>query len=174
MDQLVTALISGGVALVVAGLGMVAALAQVRRERRRLLIDPAFTVSMELIRARIAAYPEAMAALLPLSEASSEPPTAEVAWHVAERLNTWLYSAGGLCASATARDALLGLRQGCRRWAADGRRPDDLYDWRNLAVATLRFDLGLRDLEDHDLSREPDPLGRVREELRLLRGRAAR
>lgn len=168
MGQLAAVLVSGGVALVVGGIGVVVALVQVRRERRRWMAGLSVAWSVELHRARIATYPEAMSALLPLSEASTEPPNKETAWHVAERLNAWLYSAGGLCASATTRGALLGLRQHCRRWAADGRRPDDLYEWRDLLIAFLRYDLDLPGLEDYDFDLEPSQLARFQAELRRL------
>lgn len=168
MDQLVTALISGGVALVVGGLGLAVALAQIRRERKRWMADLKVAWSVELHKTRLATYPEAMTALLPLSEASTEPPNKETAWHVAERLNAWLYSAGGLSASATTRGALLGLRQHCRRWAADGRRPDDLYQWRDLLIAFLRYDLDLPGLEDYDFDLETSQLGHFQAELHRL------
>ena len=55
--QVANALISGIVALVVAGGSGLLAWAQIRRERRRWLVDVKVAWALELHRARLASYP---------------------------------------------------------------------------------------------------------------------
>lgn len=120
MEQITTALISGFVALLVGGGSALLSLTQIRREHRRWLTDLKVAWSLELHKSRMATYPEAHRGLAPLSHASPDAVTPQVAGEVAQQLNNWLYSAGGLCADATTRGALLGLRECCRNWAATG------------------------------------------------------
>lgn len=70
MGQLSTALISGVVALVVAGGSAMLALAQIRGERRKWLADIKATWSLELYKTRMATYPEVHQALASLSHVS--------------------------------------------------------------------------------------------------------
>jgi hypothetical protein len=85
---------------------------------------------------------------------------------VAEELNAWLYSAGGMCADATTRGAILGLRDSCDRWGRNGGpRPPQLYEFRNLAVAFLRRDLDLAGLEPFDVRRAVTHLAKLRDDL---------
>ena len=91
--------------------------------------------------------------------------TAQVAGKVARELNEWLYSAGGLCADATTRGALLGLRECCRRWAASGRQPAQLYEWRNLLTTFLRRDLDVLGLDSYDFEPGSTLLAKLQQEL---------
>jgi hypothetical protein len=172
MQQTVTALISGFVALLVAGGSALLTLTQIRREHDRWLTDLKVAWSLELYKSRMASYPEAHAALAPLSHASPEPVTPQIAETVARQLNQWLYSAGGLCADATTRGALLGLRECCRKWArAGGPEPEDLYAWRNLLGTFLRRDLDVLGLESYDFDLDPSLLNKLQRELESTRQR---
>ncbi|MFJ4090946.1 hypothetical protein ACIPYS_05130 [Kitasatospora sp. NPDC089913] len=165
-EQIVTALLSGLVALVVAAVGAALTLAQQRRERARWLTDLKSGWALELHKARLEAYPEVFRILGGLSHAAGPPLTPEVAGQVAAALNGWFYGPGGMCATATARGAVLGLRHCCRGWARDGGpRPKDLYRWRNLAIAALRRDLDLAGLESYDFRQGSTNLADLRREL---------
>ncbi|WP_406095693.1 hypothetical protein [Kitasatospora purpeofusca] len=165
-EQIVTALLSGLVALVVAAVGAALTLAQQRRARARWLTDLKSGWALELHRARLESYPEVFRILGGLSHAAGSPLTPEVAGQVALALNGWFYGPGGMCATATARGAVLGLRSHCRRWARDGGpRPGELYGWRDVAVAALRRDLDLPGLESYDFRPGSTILADLRREL---------
>src|SRR5258708_932564 len=67
--------------------------------------------------------------------------------------------AGGPCADATTRGALLGLRECCRTWAVEGGSElADLYKWRNLPSTFLRRDLDVLGLESYDFALNPTVL----------------
>jgi hypothetical protein len=167
--QVATALIAGFVALVVAVGGGVLTWAQVRRERERWLADVKVAWALELRRARLAAYPAAFEAIAPLSTHRRSTLTGEVAAEVAEKLNSWLYSTGGMCADATTRGAVLGLRDSCSRWATIGdTRPPQLYEFRNLTITFLRRDLDLGGLEPYDFQRNVTVLNKLRDDLDAL------
>ncbi len=106
----------------------------------------------------------------PLSHtATVTPQTAEM---VAHELNEWIYSAGGLCAEATTRGAVLGLRDCCRKWAEDGgAQPNDLYTWRNLTTTFLRRDLDLGGLDSYDFDLGSTLLSKLQDELDSSRRR---
>jgi hypothetical protein len=164
MGQVSTALISGVVALVVAGGSAILALAQIRGERRKWLADIKATWSLKLYKSRMATYPEVHQALAPLSHVSIDPITPEVADNVAVKLNEWIYSAGGLCADATTRGAVLRLRECCRQWAeSGGSMPADLYEWRNLTTF-LRRDLDVLGLDSYDFGQDSTLLAKLEQE----------
>lgn len=167
-----TVLLPGFVALVVTiGVGALT-WDQIRRERQRELMEAKVARSLELLRVRLTAYPAVFEAMAPLSTHSRALLTSEVAGEVAEKLNGWLYSVGGMCADATTRGAILGLRDSCDKWAASsGQRPPQLYEFRNLAVAFLRRDLDLAGLESFDVRRSVTLLGKLREGLDALGNR---
>src|SRR5262249_19732013 len=157
---------SGFVALVVATGGGVLTWAQIRRERDRWVTDVTVTWALELRKTRLATYPAAFEAIAPLSTPRRAALTAEVAGEVAEKLNTWLYSTGGMCADATTRGAVLGLRDSCNRWAtAGGSRPPQLYEFRNLTITFLRRDLDLACLEAYNFHSDGTLLGQLRADL---------
>jgi hypothetical protein len=165
--QITTALLSGIIValIVVAGIGALA-WAQIRNEHERWSADAKVARALELHKARLASYPVAMEAIAPLSTHCRAALTAEVAGEVAEKLNTWLYSTGGMCADATTRAAVLGLRDSCQTWAAKGgARPPQLYEFRNLTIAYLRLDLDLPGLEPFDPHRGVTLLAKLRDDL---------
>jgi hypothetical protein len=166
VEQIATAAISGFVALLVAGGSALLTLAQMRREHSKWLTDLKVAWSLEVHKARMAAYPAVHRALLPLSHAGAEAPTPQVAGALARELNEWLYSAGGLFADATTRGALLGLRECCRRWAREGGSvPADLYKWRNLMSTFLRRDLDVLGLDSYDFDMDSTLLSKLQREL---------
>jgi hypothetical protein len=164
MTQVAAALISGVVALLIGGTSTLLALSQIRKEHRRWLADLKIAWSLELYKARMATYPDVHKALYPLSHtATVTPQAAEV---VARELNEWIYSAGGLCAEATTRGAVLGLRDCCRKWAEDGgSQSNDLYTWRNLTTTFLRRDLDLGGLDSYDFDLDSTLLSKLKDEL---------
>jgi len=89
-----------------------------------------------------------MRILSALSQGNTVSVTPTAAGQVANDLNAWLYSAGGLCSEVTTRDAIVGLRRSCRTWATTKCPPQDIYSWRNLCIAFLRRDLDLASPED--------------------------
>lgn len=163
--DITTVLLAGFVALAVTtGIGALM-WDQIRRERQRESAAAAVARSLELHRARLTSYPAAFEAMAPLSTQNRAALTPQTAGAVAQRLNDWLYSAGGMCADATTRGAVLGLRDSCARWAGTGQRPPQLYEFRNLAVAFLRRDLDLSELDASDVRRNVTLLGRLRDDL---------
>jgi hypothetical protein len=162
-----TALTAGFVALVVVAAGIgVLTWTQIRRERQRLLVEVEVARAVALHKTRLAAYPHAFEAIAPLSTHHRAALTAEVAGNVASGLNTWLYSTGGMCADATTRGAMLGLRDSCDRWATNGgSRPPQLYEFRNLAVTFLRRDLDLVGPEPFEVHRHVSLLAKLRDDL---------
>ena len=121
------------------------------------------SLSIDLYKTRLAVYPAAFQAIAGLSHGGPKSVTSEDAGAVAAKLNDWLYSAGGMCASATTRGAIIGLRRSCRQWNKDGgKRPEELYQFRNLTLASLRLDLDLKGLESYEFDDtstwlSPDP-----------------
>lgn len=109
---------------------------------------------------------------LPQRAQSSRPAVAHRNSHAAGRrgstreLNEWIYSAGGLCAEATTRGAVVGLRECCRKWAQDeGPQPDDLDTWRNLTTTFLRRDLDVGGLDSYDFDLDSTLLSKLQDEL---------
>jgi hypothetical protein len=172
LTEVTTVLLSGFVALIVTtGIGALT-WDQIRRERQRELVEAKVARTLELHRTRLATYPTAFEAMAPLSTHNRALLTAEVGGEVAKKLNAWLYSAGGMCADATTRSAVLGLRDSCDKWAANsGQRPPQLYEFRNLAVALLRRDLDLAGLESFDIRRNVTLLAQLRDDLDALDNR---
>jgi hypothetical protein len=161
--------LSGFVALVVTAAISALTRDQIRREYQRELVEARVARTLELHRARLASYPAAFAAMAPLSTFNRAGVTADVAGDVARDLNAWLYGTGGMCADATTRGAVLGLRDSCDRWASgNGQRPPQLYEFRNLAITFLRRDLDLAGLESYDLRRNVSLLGKLRDDLDAL------
>lgn len=79
-----------------------------------------------------------------------------------------LYSAGGLCADAKARSAVIAVRDCCHSWGrGGGAQPPELFALRDVAINFLRLDLELVGLTSavDDQSTALDKLG---EELRRL------
>jgi hypothetical protein len=159
--QVTTALISGFVALAVGLTSGTLSWLQIRRERRKWIVDTKVAWSLELLKARLQSYPAAFEAIAPLSHGQEQTFHAAAAGEVAANLNRWLYSAGGMCASATTRAALIGLRQTCQEWHSQGgKRPKEIYKFRNFAIQFLRLDLDLTGNETWDFA---DPASWLRQ-----------
>jgi hypothetical protein len=161
--QAEAALIAGVVSLLTASLTGVLTLMEVRRERTKWVSELTTSHALEVHRQRLAAYPEAFRILRGVSH-PAVPGAAEAA-RVAVELNDWIYSAGGMCAEAGTRGAIIGLRNSCRKWQKTGEKPGDLYAWRNAALAMLRLDLDLEGLEDYDLAKPQTVLERLQRQI---------
>lgn len=118
--ELQTALISAAVALITALFGGYVAWSQIQRERKKWLIDFKTAYSLELYKARLTSYPRVFEILEKLSNHTSEPVTQEKAEQIAQELNEWFYSAGGMCAETSTRGAIRGLRDCCFKWGRKG------------------------------------------------------
>ncbi len=149
--EVTTALISGGVALVVAGGSAAVSLTQLGRERRRWRVDMKTSWKLEVHKKRLEFYPPAFEILRQLSTGSATPVNADIAGDVAQRLNGWLYSSGGMCAAGTTRGAIVELRECCQRWrnSPEDGRPVDFHDKRNRVITTLRRDLDLLGVDSY-------------------------
>ncbi len=140
---------------------------QIKRERSRWLIDLKQEYSTELYKARLAAYPKALEIIGKLSARAAVPATPDIARTVANELNGWFYSAGGLYADTRTRGALLGLRESCLAWK-QGSRPPELLQWRDAAVFLLRRDLDLQGLESFDQQDSAPLLEKIKKDLEAL------
>jgi hypothetical protein len=170
--ELVASLVSAAVALLIAVASGSLTWTQVRRERRKWLVDAKVSLSVETHKVRLASYPAAFRALAALSHGSANRADSDKAGEVATALNDWLYSAGGMCASAVTRGAILGLRQICRRWSKDGGdRPEELYGLRNLALSALRLDLDLPGLESYDFDDSATLLRQLQDDVHQMESR---
>jgi hypothetical protein len=166
--QVLAALISGVVALFVAGGSGILTWAQIRRERNQWMIGVKTAYATELHKIRLSSYPAVFRVLLELSHGNSEPVTAEKAGNIAQELNSWFYSAGGMCADGTTRGAILGLRQSCERWARTGQRPHELYGFRNVAISFLRRDLDVNGRNESYDGEDSTLLERLKEDLAAM------
>lgn len=142
--ELQTTLISAAVAFIIA---LLTGYLTVQQERRKWLIDLKAVYETERYKTRLASYPQAFEILAQLSHGDSERVTPEKAKQVAYQLNEWFYSTGGMCAEADTRGAILKLRGCCLDWGKTGKKPQDVYPWRNAAMLLLRRDLDLEGLE---------------------------
>ena len=141
-----TALIAAIVALLTAAISGYFTWIQIRRERKKWLVDLKTGYAMELYKTRLASYPEVYRAISKLSSRATEPLTPEKAQQVAHEINDWFYSVGGLCADVNTRAALIELREACLSWT-QGDKPSSLMRWRNATLMLLRRDLDLHGLE---------------------------
>lgn len=124
---------------------------QIQRERSQWLTSLKRQYSVALHRRRLKAYPEVFRIIGQLSHMYPDTEIVGKAEQVARELNEWLYSAGGMCAESGTRGAILQLRHACLAWSNNpGKKPDELYRWRNTALYLLRRDLYLEGLEDYD------------------------
>jgi hypothetical protein len=165
-DPLIAASVSGSVALIVAAIGALLTWLGIRREHQKWLMDIKVTWTVELLKARMSSYPEALRALALLSQYDRSAVTPQVARQVADKINSWIYSAGGLFADQSTRGAIIELRERCRAWSdAGGTPPDDLYTFRNLSILLLRRDLDLEGLQSADFEEDLSMLVRMRADL---------
>jgi len=144
--EIQTALIAATVALITATIGGYFTWNQIRRERKKWLVDLKTSYAIELYKTRLASYPEVYRIISKLSSRAIEPLTPEKAQQVAHEINDWFYTVGGLCADVNTRAALIELREACLSWT-QGDKPTDLMRWRNATLMLLRRDLDLHGLE---------------------------
>jgi hypothetical protein len=165
--QLEAAIIAGVVGLLTAAFGTTVTFLQAQRERSRWLVDFKASYTIELYKQRLLTYPKVFTTIGRLSHGAIPKPNSSIAEEVASELNEWLYGAGGLCAEAGTRGAVLGLRLRCRSWADSGDhgQPADLYQWRNVALTMLRLDLDVVGLEQYDFDHMPSALQRLKKEV---------
>lgn len=173
-EEVGAAFISGIVAIVIAATTGFLTWSQVRRERRKWLVDAKVAIALELYKTRISSYPPLLEAIEPLSTRNLDQMTPDAARDVATKLNRWLYSTGGACADAKVRGALLGLRHCCDRWAGSGTRPTELYPFRNLLISFLRRDLDVGGLESYDFTTTSSLLGELRADLDAMERKQGR
>ena len=136
-----------------------------REEQKQWITNLQAAYELEKYKARIASYPVMFAIIGKLSHKAKIPATSEKAIDIAEELNDWLYSAGGMCAEPSTRGALLKLRDACLHWNKRAVKPDDLYKWRNYSLLLLRNDLGIKGLESFDYHKMASLIERVKEEV---------
>ncbi len=120
-----------------------------RLDRRRWLTTLKAAFQTEVQKTRLVSYAQAWGILKQLSTRAIEPVTSNSAKAIAQELNDWLYSAGGMCAEATTRGAIIVLREVLFNWET-GDQPERFYEWRNTVLLLLRRDLDLPGLEDYD------------------------
>ena len=149
--ELQTGLIAAAVALVTAGVTGYFTWQRIRRDRARWLYDIKTTVSIELYRARMAEYGKLSKILIGLSKASHQKLTPARAHEIADTINDWMYSGGGLVASARTRNAGWALRDRLLRWK-EGPRPQQIIDVRVLLWWSMRQDLDIPSGTQRDLS----------------------
>ncbi|GHO51087.1 hypothetical protein [Ktedonospora formicarum] len=154
--ELQTALISALIALLTAGVSGYFTWSQVQREKNKWLMDLKTSYSVELHKTRLISYPEIFQLLGQLSMHASDPLTPAKAQQIGQAIHAWLYSSGGLCAEASTRGALKGLRHYCLEWK-QGARPPELAQWRHTVLFLLRRDLDLQGFESFD-PRDSGPL----------------
>jgi hypothetical protein len=109
-------------------------------------------------------YPDMFTIIGKLSHKAKIPATSEKAKEIAEELNDWFYSAGGMCAEPSTRGTPLKLRDACLHWNKRGVKPDGLFKWRNYSLLLLRNDLGIKGLETFDYRTMASLIERVKEE----------
>jgi hypothetical protein len=147
--EIEAALISAFVALITTAIGGFLTWYQIQRERRKWLIDLTTSYALELYKKRLENYPKMHLILANLSKHAPEPLTPEKAKQISQEITGWLYSEGGLCAEASTRGALKGLRHVCETWE-HGERPKLISEWRDATLLLLRRDLNLQGIESFD------------------------
>jgi hypothetical protein len=172
--QVLAALISGLVALAVASGGGFLTWVQIRRERYKWQVDVKLAYALELQKTRIASYPEVFQTLLKLSHGPGGERTPRMADEVAGELNSWFYSLGGMCADASTRGAILGLRLCCEQWAKTGDKPEETEGFRNLSVYLLRRDLDVGGLEEYDFVNPATMLEKLKTDVAAMQQRESR
>jgi hypothetical protein len=147
--EIQTALIAALVALITASITGLISWLQLRREKDRWMTELKLSLITELHKSRLGEYPKLLNKLQQISFRSSPHLTPEKAQTLAQDINNWFYSTGGLIAEASTRSAILGLREACANWKS-GDMPQELVKWRNIVVFLLRRDLDILGLESFD------------------------
>lgn len=170
--ELQSALVAAAVALVTSLLAAYGSFVQLQRERRKWMIDLKVSYSIELHRVRLATYPVVLEDIGRLSSRSDQTLSPSIAREVGAAINKWFYSSGGLCAEASTRGALLGLREACFDWTG-ATPPKDFYQWRNAAIFLLRRDIDVIGLEDFDAKNTMPLLNKLNHEMDSIEKKGA-
>lgn len=102
-----------------------------------------------------------------LSKHAPDSLTPAKAQQIGQAIHAWLYSPGGLCAEASTRGALKGLRHYCSQWQ-QGAIPPELVQWRHAALFLLRCDLDLQGFESFDPKDSEPLLKRLQAEMSVM------
>ena len=151
--ELQTAIIAAVVALLTAGLSGYLTWKQIQRERIKWLTELKTAYAVELYKARLSSYPAMQEIIVQLSSQAPIPLSPEQAKSVAQAINKWIYTVGGLVAETNTRGAILGLRDACAAWK-EGPQPKEILEWRNAALVLLRRDLDVHGLESADVLKD--------------------
>jgi len=145
---------------------------QLSNERVKWLTEVKADYQVELLKARLQAYPDIFSIIGELSTRASQQLTPQRAKEIATKINTWLYSSGGLLASKEARGALTGLREVCFEWKQEPATSDtyrdahnQLYGFRNYSLLLLRRDVDVKGLESYDFDQLKSVLDELKEEI---------
>lgn len=166
--ELQTAIIAAAIALLTALISSYVTWQQIRREQVRWLTDLKTSYAVELYKARLATYPKLQEIIGQVSWREQKPVTPEQAQAVAQAINEWIYSTGGLIVETPTRRAILGLRNACLLWT-EGPEPKELLEFRNLAMLLMRRDLDIVGLgSPEDLRDQRTLLDQLREDIRRI------
>lgn len=138
-----------------------------REEQKKWIPNLQTAYELEKYKLRLASYPEVFVIIGKLSHKAREPVKAENAKQIADELNDWFYSTGGMCADTSTRGAIMKLRGACLTWDKQGgsKPPPDLYKWRNYALLLLRNDIGIKGLESFDYESSLSLIVKVQKEI---------
>jgi hypothetical protein len=148
--ELQTGIIAAAVAVLTAGLSGYLTWKQIQRERAKWVTELKTAYALELHKARLSSYPAMQEIIGQLSSHAQTPLTPQQAQSVAQAINRWNYTVGGLVAETNTRGAILGLRDACAAWK-EGPQPKEILHWRNAALFLLRRDLDVHGLESADV-----------------------
>lgn len=165
--ELLTAVISASVALATSVLAGLITWLQIRREARKWAIDLRAAIELEHLKIRIPQFAQASEIIGRLSSTRAQSLGADELGRVGQDLNSWFYSAGGLCADKSTRGAILGLRDACLKWTP-GKALQDVWGWRDAALFYLRRDIHLGGLDTFDPKDTASSLAKLREEMREI------
>lgn len=140
--ELITALIATGVSLLTSLIAGTLTFQQIKRERAKWLFDLKVSFSSELYKARMVEYSKMMEILFSLSRKAKAKLTPGNAHRIAEEINQWMYSAGGLYASARTRKAGYDARDVLLAWK-DGDFPHAIIDSREALIWSMKEDLDI-------------------------------
>jgi hypothetical protein len=166
-NEVQAALIAAIVALITTAIGGYFTWKQIQREKTKWLIDLKTSYSVELYKTRLTSYSPIFEILGRLSKHATERLTPDKAQHIGHEIHEWLYSPGGLCADASTRGALKGLRYYCLEWK-QGERPQEIGDWRHMAMFLLRRDLDVTGIESFDPKDRESLLAKLRAEVKTF------
>jgi hypothetical protein len=178
-ESVLPAIISAIVALITAGTTIYFSFLKFKQEKTRFLHEiedkrsgwvkemKAY-YSLELFKVRLKTYPEILETLGEMSTRATEPFTPEKSKQVAVRINRWLYSKGGLCATEETRGAILQIRNICFDWK-EGLPPEKLFKLNDYAALFLRRDLDMKGLESYNFENSRSLLEEQRKDIESIK-----